>query len=207
MKRAVAVILLIPLLGCAPTLSPPTPGPTSPTTQSSTMQTPATPTSEPTATGSTRPTPTGNGLHQDWHFVTDDGARGTFTVPSRVIRLAERIETERSAVKGKRLYYLVIDVDNTKGSEPVQLDSIEFVDRDGRRIQSLAEQDVIERWHLPSGYAARRRLIKLQTDMTFSLAAGKKGTAVKVFDRRITSISRTFVYLADGLAVEEAFVG
>ena len=75
------------------------------------------------------------------------------------------------------------------------------MDRNGRRISSLDEQDVIERWHLPSGYAARRRLIKLQTDMALSLAPGKEGTAVKVFNRRISSISQAFVYLEDGLAV------
>ena len=89
----------------------------------------------------------------------------------------------------------------------MRLDTIEFVDQDGRRIKSLDEQDVIERWHLPSGYAARRRLIKLQTDMALSLAPGKEGTAVKVFNRRISSISRAFVYLEDGLAVVEASVG
>ena len=59
---------------------------------------------------------------------------------------------------------MLIDVDNTKGSKRVELDSIEFVDQDGHRIESVNEQDVIERWHLPSGYAARRRLIKLQTE-------------------------------------------
>ena len=76
------------------------------------------------------------------------GARGTFTVPSKTNKLAQRIETERSNAKGKRLYYVLIDLDNTNGSEQVRLDTIEFVDRDGRRIQSLDEQDVIERWHL-----------------------------------------------------------
>ena len=180
---------------------------TSPTTQSPTTQASATLTSEPTPTGSTRPTPRGNGLHQDWHFVTDDGASGTFTVPSKTNKLAQRIETERSNAKGKRLYYVLIDVDNTKGSERVRLDTIEFVDRGGHRIQSLDEQDVIERWHQPSGYAARRRLINLQTDMALSLPPGKEGTAVKVFNRRISSISRAFVYLEDGLAVVEASVG
>jgi hypothetical protein len=219
MKRGVAVILLVPLcgtalFGCAPPTNGPTPAPTTqlpttqlPTTQPPTTQGSATPTSAPSATGPTRPTPTGNGLHQDWHFVTEAGARGTFTVPSKRNGLAQRIETERSAVKGKRLYYVVIEVDNTEGSKRVELDTIEFVDRDGRRIESLDEQDVIERWHLPSGYAARRRLIKLQTDMSFALGSGQKGTAVKVFDRRISSISRTFVYLDGGLSVVEALAG
>ena len=40
-----------------------------------------------------------------------------------------------------------------------------------------------------------------------SLAPGKEGTAVKVFNRRIPSISQAFVYLEDGLAVVEASVG
>ena len=128
-------------------------------------------------------------------------------MPSKTNKLAERIEAERSAAKGKRLYYVLIDLDNTKGSKRVRLDTIEFVDQDGHRIKSLDEQDVIERWHLPSGYAARRRLIKLQTDMAVSLAPGKEGTVVKVFNRRIPSISRAFVYLEDGLAVVEATVG
>jgi hypothetical protein len=206
MKRAVAMLLLIPLFGCTPSIE--TPNPTaSPITQSPTTQASATPTSEPTPSASTRPTPSGDGLHQDWHFVTDDGARGTFTVPSKTNKLVQRIETERSNAKGKRLYYVLIDIDNTKGSEQVRLDTVEFVDQDGRRIQSLDEQDVIERWHLPSGYAARRRLIKLQTDMALSFDPGKEGTAVKVFNRRISSISRAFVYLEDGLAVVEASVG
>ena len=222
MRRAVAVVLLVPLLGgglfgCTPVAGPPTPSPTSPTapsptTQSPTAQSPtyagvrdATP--EPTPTGPTSPTPSGNGLHQDWHFVTDEGARGTFTVPSKTNKLAERIEAERAAAKGKRLYYVLIDLDNTNGSKRVRLDTIEFVDQDGHRIKSLDEQDVIERWHLPSGYAARRRLIKLQTDMAVPLAPGKEGTVVKVFNRRIPSISRAFVYLEDGLAVVEATVG
>ena len=216
MKRAVAVVLLIPLFGCTPATDQPTPTATSPTgqsstkspaTQSPTVQPSTTPTSEPTPTGSARPTPSGDGLHQDWHFVTDEGARGTFTVPSKTNKLAQRIETERSNAKGKRLYYVLIDLDNTNGSEQVRLDTIEFVDQDGHRIQSLDEQDVIERWHLPSGYAARRRLIKLQTDMAISLAPGEEGTAVKVFNRRVSSISRAFVYLEDGLAVVEAYVG
>ena len=43
--------------------------------------------------------------------------------------------------------------------------------------------------------------------MSVSLAPGKKGTVVKVFNRRISSISRAFVYLEDGLAVVEASVG
>ena len=212
MKRAVAMVLLIPLFGCTPAIDPPTPTATSPTPPSQTTQAPttqasATPTSEPTPSASTRPTPSGDGLHQDWHFVTDDGARGTFTVPSKTNKLVQRIETERANAKGKRLYYVLIEVDNTEGTEQVRLDTIEFVDQEGRRIQSLDEQDVIERWHLPSGYAARRRLIKLQTDMAVSLAPGEEGTAVKVFNRRISSISRAFVYLEDGLAVVEASVG
>ena len=221
MRRAVAAILTIPLcgsalLGCTPVTSAPSPSATSPTTQASTApssSTPAptsqSPTTQPsgTPTEPTRPTPSGNGLHQDWHFVTDAGARGTFTVPSETNKLAQRIENERSNAKGKRLYYVLIDVDNTSGSKRVRLDTIEFVDQDGHRIKSLDEQDVIERWHLPSGYAARRRLIKLQTDMAVSLAPGKEGTVVKVFNRRIPSISRAFIYLDDGLAVVEASVG
>ena len=129
MKRAVAVVLMIPLFGCglsAALLSPgrriPAPPrpqphrpPQSPTAQSPTTQASATPTPEPTPTGPTRPTPSGNGLHQDWHFVTDAGARGTFTVPSKTNELAQRIEAERSAAKGKRLYYVLIDLDNTNG--------------------------------------------------------------------------------------------
>ena len=133
MKRAVAVVLLVPLFGCGLFGCTPIAGASesqphlahnrssttqSPTAQSPTTQASATPTpTEPTPTGPTTPTPSGNGLHQDWHFVTDEGARGTFTVPSRTNRLAQRIEAERSAAKGKRLYYLLIDVDNTKGSE------------------------------------------------------------------------------------------
>jgi hypothetical protein len=216
MRRAVAAILTIPLcgsalLGCTPVTSAPSPSATSSTTQAPTGQsspTPA-PTSQPsgTPTEPTRPTPSGNGLHQDWHFATDAGARGTFTVPSETNKLAQRIEKERSNAKGKRLYYVLIDVDNTSGSKRVRLDTIEFVDQDGHRIKSLDEQDVIERWHLPSGYAARRRLIKLQTDMAVSLAPGKEGTVVKVFNRRIPSISRAFIYLEHGLAVVEASVG
>ena len=123
MRRAVAASLLIPLfgtavLGCSPTTNAPTPSapttpsattpsPTteSPTTQSPTAQSPtsqgsATPTAGSTPTGPTRPTPTGNGLRQDWHFVTDDGARGTFTVPSKTNKLVQRIETERKGAKG-----------------------------------------------------------------------------------------------------------
>ncbi len=174
MRRAVAVVLLVPLFGfglfgCTPVAGPPTPSSTtapSPTTQSPTAQSPTTqasgtPTPEPTPTGPTSPSPSGNGLHQDWHFVTDEGARGKFTVPSKTNKLAERIEAERAAAKGKRLYYVLIDLDNTNGSKRVRLNTIEIVDQDGHRIKSLDEQDVIERWHLPSGYAARRRLIKL----------------------------------------------
>ena len=125
MRRAVAVVLLIPLFGCAllgctPVTSLRVPAATSPTTQSPTAQSPHPqrprrrhPNRRPTAP--TRPTPSGNGLHQDWHFVTDDGARGTFTVPSKTNKLAQRIEAERSNAKGKRLYYVLIDVDNTNG--------------------------------------------------------------------------------------------
>ena len=104
MKRAVAMVLLIPLFGCTPVTERPTPTATSPSAQSPSTQGSATPTSGPTPTATTRPTPSGNGLHQDWHFLTDDGARGTFTVPSKTNKLAQRIETERSNAKGKRLY-------------------------------------------------------------------------------------------------------
>ena len=133
MRRAVAASLILPLFGCAlfgctPVTNAPSPSPTSPTTQAPTAQSPTaqSPTTQtsatPTTSGPTRPTPSGNGLHQDWHFVTDAGARGTFTVPSTTNRLAQRIETERSNAKGKRLYYVLIDLDNTNGTEKVRLD-------------------------------------------------------------------------------------
>ena len=213
MRRAVAAILTIPLcglalLGCTPVTSAPSPSRHTrrrqPSRRQPSRRQPSHPGRRPSRPVLRR---AGNGLHQDWHFVTDDGARGTFTVPSKTNKLAQRIEDERSNAKGKRLYYVLIDVDNTLGSKRVRLDTIEFVDQDGHRIKSLDEQDVIERWHLPSGYAARRRLIKLQTDMAVSLAPGKEGTVVKVFNRRIPSISRAFIYLEDGLAVVEASVG
>ncbi len=127
-------------------------------------------------------------------------------MPSKADSLVRRIETERTRAKAERLYYVLVAVDNAAGSEAAELDSIEFVDGAGRRSTSVSAQDVIERWHQPSGYPARRRLIKLQTDMEVSLEPGQSGTVVKVFDRPIRSIAKSFVYLRGGLEVVEAKV-
>ena len=215
MKRAVVVVLMIPLVGCAPAAPvterrlPPPPRRLGSRRHAVTRRqspTVSKPTSRPPSRprpGRTAPRPAGTDFIRTG-ISSPTRAREARSRSSKTNKLAQRIEAERSDAKGKRLYYLLIDLDNTKGSEQVRLDTIEFVDQDGHRIQSLEEQDVIERWHLPSGYAARRRLIKLQTDMAISLAPGEEGTAVKVFNRRISSISRAFVYLEDGLAVVEA---
>ncbi len=194
-----AATLLLALAGCSPASEPgPIPRPT--LGRPSNGTTPST-----TTTPSSEPTPDGDGLRQPWTFVTVEGGRGTFTVPSETTSLIERIEAVRKESKGDRIYYVVVDVDNRGGVGTLSLDRLTIRDNDGETYDSTPQDDVIERWKLPGGKAARDRLITLQEDMTPAVPAGERQRVVKIFADPIRSISRSFVYVGGGLETTEAY--
>lgn len=155
-----------------------------------------------------RPTPTGNGLGQTWTFTSEGGATGTFSVPSRTNKLVERVEAERKRAGGKPFTYVLVDVDNRKGSDTVNMYSIEFVDQDGNQIESADLDDIMGKWRdkYVNDATKYNQIIELQKDLTFFLRQGAKGTAVKIFTKPIRSISRAFVLPNGGFESDEATV-
>lgn len=106
--------------------------------------------------------------------------------------------------KGKKLHYVSVSIDNRTGTGNVQLATLEFVAADGKRLSSVRPQDVIERWQQPTGNPSRLRLIDLQNDLEKTVKPGKRATVVKIFEKPIRVITRSFVYLDGDREVVEA---
>lgn len=126
-------------------------------------------------------------------------------MPSETTALIRRIEAVRKESEGKRIYYVVVDVDNRGGAGTLTLDRLTLRDNDGETHDSTPQDDIIERWKLPGGKAARDRLIALQEDMSVAVPDGERQQVVKVFAEPIRSISRGFVYVGGGLETTEAY--
>lgn len=201
-----SVLGLALLAACSPGTPTPTPTVSAPSSAPTSLANSPTSTPAVTPSGVTTPlpSPTSDGLGRPWKFSTTEGASGGFEVPSKSNALVRRVEKERRIGKGKKLYYVSVSIDNRAGSADVQLQTLEFVSAGEKRLPSVRPQDVIGRWQQPTGNPSRLRLIDLQNDLERTVKPGERATVVKIFEKPIRVITRSFIYLDGDREVVEA---
>jgi hypothetical protein len=78
---------------------------------------------------------------------TQSGAKITFKLPTPVTDPAlAKLEAFRKKAGGKPVSYIVADVDNRNGTEPVNMYQINAFDKEGREYTFGAVTDVLDTW-------------------------------------------------------------
>ncbi len=131
-----------------------------------------------------------------WLVVGSEGAEFTFTISGgeiikgKAARYVERLAgyREDAGIK-KPLYFLVVEVDNTNGTETASANSMVLVDANGDQIESLSPDDVISDAQDAGGGADDsdwyNRGIQLMTDWGHLYYRPKaKGFGILIFEKK-----------------------
>ncbi|ROS63927.1 hypothetical protein EDF42_2181 [Curtobacterium sp. PhB172] len=160
-------------------------------------------------TKTTAPTPVEH-IADTWTFDYQ-GATGTFKLsgdPSNADVAA--VEAARASVDGEAVTLVPVELDNTAGTEDLNMYGVTIVTKDGQQIESIDLADKFSAWEDAAGDDVDKynALVDVNNKYTlFDLAPGAKGTALLAFDEPVTSAWRVTVMPAGGFDEVEASPG
>ncbi|WP_284761607.1 hypothetical protein [Curtobacterium sp. MEB011] len=159
-----------------------------------------------TAPGETKAAPTEN-VDKTWTFDYQ-GATGTFKLTGNESDpTVQAVDAARRTVDGKEYTLIPVEVDNTNGTESLNMYGLTVVTKDGEQIDSVDLADAFSEWTDAAGddndkvYDLTEASNKY--DM-FYLEPGAKGTAIVAFAEPVTSAWRITVLPAGGFDQVEA---
>jgi hypothetical protein len=100
-----------------------------------------------------------------------------------------------------------VEIDNTAGTESINMYGITVVTKDGQQIDSVNLADKFSAWEDAAGDDIDKYNALVDANnkyAMFDLAAGAKGTALVAFDQPVTSAWRVTVMPAGGFDEVEA---
>lgn len=161
--------------------------------------------SEPTPTV-TKQTPVEN-VDKTWTFDYQ-GATGTFKLGDGQSgdELAA-LEAARSSVNGTEYTFVPVTIDNTNGTQSLNMYGLTVITKDGRQVDSSSLEDVFSSWRDAAGDDTDKYNAIVDASNTygdFDLQPGAKGTAVVAFEQPVTSAWRVIVMPAGGSDQVEA---
>jgi hypothetical protein len=157
-------------------------------------------------TTTTAPTPVEH-IDDTWTFDYQ-GATGTFKLSGDPTNAdAAAVESARATVDGESVTLVPVEIDNTAGTESINMYGITVVTKDGQQIKSVDLADKFSAWEDAAGGDIDKynALVDANNEYAmFDLAAGAKGTALVAFDQPVTSAWRVTVMPAGGFDEVEA---
>lgn len=161
------------------------------------------PTSE---TETTAPAPAEH-IADTWTFDYK-GATGTFKLSGASSSPdVAAVESARASVDGEAVTLVPVELDNTAGSEDLNMYGVTIVTKDGQQIESVDLADKFSSWEDAAidDTDKYNALIDAHNKYAlFDLAPGAKGTALLAFDEPVTSAWRVTVMPAGGFDEVEA---
>ncbi|UNX55408.1 hypothetical protein MF406_03835 [Georgenia sp. TF02-10] len=150
---------------------------------------------------------TGPGLYEFEYM----GATGTIEIPAEATHPAvAEFEEYRQTVGGAPVTYLVAEIDNTNGTDDINMYEVDIVTEEGEQLTTYGVGDAIDVWgdlvdtNTDEGVDLYNRGVDLSNAQLDSLLPGAKGTQVLILDAPLDSVSRVFVYPAGGVDRVEA---
>jgi hypothetical protein len=166
----------------------------------------AAPTSETTTAA---PTPVEH-IDDTWTFDYQ-GATGTFKLSGdRSNADVAAVEAARASVDGEAVTLVPVELDNTAGTEDLNMYGVTIVTKDGQQIESVDLADKFSAWEDAAADDTDKynALIGAHNKYAlFDLAPGAKGTALLAFEEPVTSAWRVTVMPAGGFDEVEANPG
>lgn len=160
---------------------------------------------EPTPTD-TKQTPVEN-IDKTWTFDYQ-GATGTFKLTGNdSVPEVQAVESARAAVDGDPVTLIPVTIDNTNGTESLNMYGLTVITKDGEQLDSASLIDVFSGWRDAAGDDTDKynALIDAENEHgQFMLQPGAKGTAIVAFDEPVTSAWRVTVAPAGGSDQVEA---
>jgi len=157
-------------------------------------------------TKTTAPTPVEH-IDDTWTFDYQ-GATGTFNLSGDATNPdVEAVEAARTSVDGEAVTLVPVELDNTAGTESLNMYGITIVTKDGQQIESVDLADKFSAWEdaAVDDTDKYNALIDAHNKYAlFDLAPGAKGTALLAFDEPVTSAWRVTVMPAGGFDEVEA---
>ncbi|PCN48040.1 hypothetical protein Csp2054_09200 [Curtobacterium sp. 'Ferrero'] len=146
-------------------------------------------------------------MGKNWTFDYQ-GATGTFKLAGdQTDPAVAAIEQARASVNGEAVTLVPVTIDNTNGTEPLNMYSITVITKDGQQIDSVDLADYFSSWRDAAGDDAEKYNALIDTESKyamFDLAKGAKGTAIVAFPSPVTSAWRVTVMPAGGFDEVEA---
>ncbi|MBT1542492.1 hypothetical protein KK103_12020 [Curtobacterium flaccumfaciens pv. flaccumfaciens] len=159
-----------------------------------------------TAPSETKATPTEN-VDKTWTFDYQ-GATGTFTLNGDTTDAAVApIEAARASVDGEPITLVPVTLDNTNGTETLNMYGLTVITKDGEQIDSVPLEDAFSEWEDAAGDDVEKynALIDAYNEHALlELQPGAKGTGVVAFKQPIDSAWRVTVMPASGMEQVEA---
>lgn len=154
----------------------------------------------------TKQTPVEN-IDKTWTFDYQ-GATGSFklTGDSSNANVAA-VEQARASVNGEAVTLVPVELDNTSGTETLNMYGITVITKDGKQISSVDLGDKFSAWQDAAGDDVDKYNALVDANnkyALFELAPGAKGTALVAFDEPITSAWRVTVSPSGGSDSVEA---
>lgn len=119
-----------------------------------------------------------------------------------------KFEAYRERVGGSPVNYAVVEVDNTDGTENINMYGVTVIDEDGAQLESTGVSTAVDEWSDlvdSSDTDTYNAAVDLSNDSSFYLLPGAKGEAVMVFSEEVGSPSRVHVMPAGGFDIVEAY--
>ncbi|MCM3521794.1 hypothetical protein [Curtobacterium sp. P97] len=161
--------------------------------------------SEPTPT-ETKQTPVEN-IDKTWTFDYK-GATGTFNLGDEPAGPEiDAVEAARATVDGKQYTLVPVTLDNTNGTESLNMYGLTVITKDGQQLDSIDLSDVFADWRDTAGDDTDKVYDLTEASnkyALFDLQPGAKGTALVAFDEPITSAWRVTVAPSGGFDQVEA---
>jgi len=160
-------------------------------------------------TKTTTPTPVEH-IDDTWTFDYQ-GATCTFKLSDDSTNAdAAAVEAARATVDGEPVTLVPVKIDNTAGTESLNMYGITVVTKDGQHLDSVDLADKFSAWEDAAGDDVDKYNALIDANnkyAMFDLAAGAKGTALVAFNQPVTSAWRATVMPAGGFDEVEASPG
>lgn len=121
--------------------------------------------------------------------------------------MVTEVDQARQTVNGQPVTLVPVEVDNTAGTEAINMYGLTLVTLDGQQIESVDLADSFSAWRDAAGDDTDKynALIDAENEYDqFFLQPGAKGTALVAFTEPPTSAARVYVLPAGGVDQVEA---
>jgi ABC-type glycerol-3-phosphate transport system substrate-binding protein len=154
----------------------------------------------------TKQTPVEN-IDKTWTFDYQ-GATGTFKLADNEGDAdVAAVDTARATVDGEKVTLVPVTIDNTNGTESLNMYGLTIITKDGQQVDSMPLDDAFTSWMDSAGDDVDKynALVDVSNKYTmFDLQPGAKGTAVVAFKEPVTSAWRVTVMPSGGSENVEA---